>query len=78
MILMKQNISQVFICGLATDFCVSYSAVDSAEHGFQTYVIEDACKGVSNESIAAARKKMADTGVKIITVDQVGLKLACN
>jgi len=70
-ILMKQNISQVFICGLATDFCVLYSAVDSAEHGFQTYVIEDACKGVSNESIASARKKMVDAGVKLITADQV-------
>ena len=71
MTLLEHNINHTFICGLATDFCVLYSAVDSAEHGFQTYFIEDASRGVSDESIAAAKKKMADAGVKIITTDKV-------
>ena len=71
MTLVKHSISQIFLCGLATDFCVLYSAVDSAEHGFQTYLIEDACKGVANDSIAAAKEKMIDVGVKMIKADQV-------
>ena len=69
--LVKHNISQIFCCGLATDYCVLFSAVDSAEHGFQTYLVEDACRGVADDSIAAAKEKMTKAGVKIITSDQV-------
>lgn len=69
--LLEHSITQTFVCGLATDFCVLFSAVDSAEHGFKTYCIEDASRGVADNSISAAKQKMIDAGVTIITVDKV-------
>ena len=41
------GIRRVFVCGLALDFCVAYTAVDSALAGFDTYVIVDLCKPVN-------------------------------
>ena len=69
--LLQHNISKVFICGLATDFCVAYSAIDAASHGLATFLIEDACKGVSEESIEKAKANMKDAGVTIINTNQV-------
>ena len=40
------GINRVFICGLALDFCVAYSAIDSAIAGFETFVIMNATKPV--------------------------------
>jgi nicotinamidase/pyrazinamidase len=57
----------VFVCGLATDFCVAWSALDARKFKFQAYVIEDACRGIDiNGSIAAAWKDMGKAGVKRI------------
>ena len=74
-VLMHHNISKVFVCGLATDFCVAYSAVDAAEHGFETYMIEDASRGVSHDSIAKEKKRMEEAGVRIIDIAQVRSEL---
>lgn len=41
------DIEQVYIAGLATDYCVKFSALDSIKEGFTTYVIEDACRGIN-------------------------------
>lgn len=70
-VLMRHNITRVFVCGLATDFCVSYTAVDAAEHGFETYMIDDASRGVSHDSIAKEKERMVEAGVSIIDVAQV-------
>ena len=54
--LKSQGINEVFVCGLATDFCVSWTALDAADEGFKVYVIEDACRGIDvNGSLEAAR-----------------------
>ena len=51
--------SRVFACGLATDFCVAFSALDAAPAGFETFVIEDACRAIDvNGSLEAAWSKM--------------------
>ena len=70
-VLMHHNITRVFVCGLAIDFCVAYSAVDAAELGFETYMIEDASRGVSHDSITKEKKRMVEAGVSIIDVAQV-------
>ncbi len=44
--LKENNISDVYICGLATDYCVKFTALDAQAEGFKTFVIEDACRGV--------------------------------
>jgi len=62
-----RGIDTVFLVGLATDCCVSWSAVDARKLGFTTYVIEDATRAIDlNGSLAAAWKQMTDAGVKRI------------
>ena len=53
--------------GLATDFCVAWTAMDARKLGFETYVIEDATRAIDlNGSLAAAWKQMTAKGVKRI------------
>jgi nicotinamidase/pyrazinamidase len=65
--LKARGIDTVFLVGLATDFCVAWSAVDARKLGFTTYVVEDATRAIDlNGSLAAAWKQMTDAGVKRI------------
>lgn len=65
--LKARDIRKVFLTGLATDFCVAWSAVDARKAGFETYVIEDACRGIDTQgSLAAAWADMTKAGVKRI------------
>ena len=62
--LKARNIKRVFVAGLATDFCVAWSALDARKAGFETYVVEDACRGIDTEgSLAKAWADMAKAGV---------------
>jgi len=52
------------LAGLATDFCVAYSALDARRLGFETVVVTDACRAIDlNGSLDAAMKAMAEAGV---------------
>jgi len=53
--LQKQKMVEVFACGLATDYCVKYSALDSVSLGLKTYLIGDACRGVDLQVGDSAR-----------------------
>lgn len=65
--LKQRGMKRVFVVGLATDFCVAWTALDARKQGFETYVIEDACRGIDTQgSLAAAWKEMAKAGVKRI------------
>ncbi|MBU6223370.1 MAG: bifunctional nicotinamidase/pyrazinamidase [Burkholderiales bacterium] len=65
--LKQRGIHTVFVVGLATDFCVAWTALDARTAGFTTYVVEDACRGIDlNGSVDAAWKNMATKGVKRI------------
>jgi nicotinamidase/pyrazinamidase len=58
--LKERDISRVFMAGLATDFCVLWSALDARNAGFETYIIEDACRAIDlNGSLAAAWTEVA-------------------
>ena len=62
-----RGIKTVFVVGLATDFCVAWTARDARKLGLNAYVIEDACRGIDNQgSLAAAWKSMEKAGVKRI------------
>ena len=69
--LIERDITTVFACGLATDFCVAYTAFDSCTHGFQTFVIDDACRGVCDESIEGMKTKEKRNGIKIIDSPEI-------
>ena len=63
-LLQARGVGHVFLAGLATDFCVAYSALDARAAGFETLLIEDACRGIDAEgSLAAAHARMAEAGV---------------
>lgn len=65
--LKERGIKRVFVTGLATDFCVAWTAMDARKAGFEVYVIEDATRAIDlNGSLAAAWKQMASKGVKRI------------
>ncbi|MGB5901506.1 MAG: bifunctional nicotinamidase/pyrazinamidase [Xanthobacteraceae bacterium] len=60
-----RGLQRVFIAGLATDFCVAWSALDARKAGFETYVVEDACRGIDTQgSLAKAWSDMDKAGVK--------------
>jgi nicotinamidase/pyrazinamidase len=62
--LRERGFVRVFLAGLATDFCVAYSAVDARRAGFEVVVIEDACRAIdTGGSLGAAWVRMNDAGV---------------
>lgn len=70
--LKQRGIKTVFVTGLATDFCVAWTAMDARKHGFEAYVIEDATRAIDlNGSLAAAWKQMQAKGVKRIQSDDI-------
>ena len=72
--LRDQEVSGLFICGLATDYCVRFSTLDSIGSGFRTMVIEDACRGVDLKpgDSAAAIAEIRKAGAAIVESGSVG------
>jgi len=65
--LRERGIARVFVVGLATDFCVAWTALDARKAGFETYVIEDACRGINADgSLDRALQNMENAGIKRI------------
>lgn len=65
--LRELQITRLFICGIATDFCVKWSALDARAAGFDAVVIEDACRAIDIDgSLAVARAEMLEVGAKLI------------
>jgi nicotinamidase/pyrazinamidase len=63
--LRERGIERLYVCGLATDFCVAWTALDACEAGFATTVIEDACRAIDlNGSLVAAWRDMLAAGVR--------------
>jgi len=57
----------VTLVGLATDFCVAFSALDAARLGFATTVIQEACRAIDLDgSLAQARKDMLAAGIALM------------
>jgi len=65
--LKARGIRRVFACGLATDFCVAHSALDARREGFETFVIEDACRAIdADNSLHLAWTRMTAAEVRRI------------
>jgi nicotinamidase/pyrazinamidase len=63
--LRERGLQQLFLCGLATDFCVAWTALDARAAGFDVSVIEDACRAIDLQgSLASAWKQMQQAGVR--------------
>lgn len=63
--LKAQGVEEVYILGLATEYCVQYSVLDAVKLGYKTFLIEDACFGIeeSTGDIEKAKKTMREAGV---------------
>jgi nicotinamidase/pyrazinamidase len=65
--LKQRGLTRCFVAGLATDFCVAWTALDARKDGFAAFVIEDACRGIDTQgSLAKAWTKMKEAGVRRI------------
>lgn len=66
--LKEQGIIDVYVCGLATDYCVKFTALDAAQLGFRTHLIEDASRGVNVKpgDVGRAIEGMKEAGVTIL------------
>ena len=61
------EIEKINLVGLATDFCVNYSAQDAANLGYKVSVLEKMCRAIDlNGSLAAAKSEMQNCGVEFI------------
>ena len=67
--LKENNVSEVYVLGLATDYCVKFTALDAAKLGFKTYLVADACRGVELNpgDVGNAISEMQDAGVSVIS-----------
>ena len=70
----ERDVDRLYIVGLATDFCVGWTAIDGAAAGFDVTVIEDATRAIDNAgSLAKAWTDMAEAGVeRVMSKDILG------
>lgn len=66
--LIEKNIKEIYIVGLATDYCIKYTAIDACEKGFNTHVVIDACRGIELHpgDILKSFQEMSAAGAKLI------------
>jgi nicotinamidase/pyrazinamidase len=71
--LKQKGVTDVYVCGLATDYCVKFTALDAIDLGFRTHVIEDACRGINLRpaDVQEALKEMKARGVDILSSAQL-------
>lgn len=66
--LRERGLKRLFMCGLATDYCVAYSALDARTQGFEVVVLLQACRAIDlGGSLNAALTQMRQAGVEIVT-----------
>lgn len=75
--LRQRGFRRLFLAGLATDFCVAWSAEDAARLGYEVVVIEDACRGIGlraggRTTMGEARERLAGLGVRFVREGEVG------
>lgn len=67
--LRERRLSRLFLCGLAWDYCVGYSALDGVSLGFEVVVVEDAVRGIAPATMAAMSGRWTTAGVRRIASD---------
>ena len=69
----RRGVTDVYVCGLATDYCVKFTALDARQLGFNTFLVEDASRGVNLKpgDVERAVEEMRAAGVKVVRSDDV-------
>ncbi|KAF4995505.1 hypothetical protein F66182_16398 [Fusarium sp. NRRL 66182] len=69
-VLKQRGVTDVFVVGLAGDYCVKYTAIDAVKAGFRSYVVEDAVRSVDpDEGWKQALREFEEVGVKVVRSD---------
>jgi len=69
--LRERKIKKVYVCGLAADYCVYYTAKDSLKENFETYIIEDATRAIDPNGFVKATEKILSSGGQVIKSEQL-------
>jgi nicotinamidase/pyrazinamidase len=71
--LKEKGASEIYVAGLATDYCVKFTALDARQLGFRTYLIEDACRGVElgEGDVRRAIEEMRAAGVEVVQSNEL-------
>jgi nicotinamidase/pyrazinamidase len=71
--LKEKGVTDVYIMGLATDYCVKFTALDAAELGFNTFLVTDGCRGIDLQpgDIDQSLAEMQAKGVQLVASDEV-------
>lgn len=64
--LRERKVQRVYICGLAADYCVFYTASDALKENFETYVIEDATRAIDQKGFEIAKREILASGGQVI------------
>ena len=66
--LRERGLGRIFLAGLAYDYCVRYSAIDAVQAGFETYVVEDACRAIATgDSVASTNHDFGEANVQRVS-----------
>lgn len=71
--LKEQGVNEVFVCGLATDYCVKFTVLDALKEGFKTTLVSDGCRGVNlnPDDSQKAIEEMKRAGCTIINSNDI-------
>ena len=68
-LLKKHDVTDVFVVGLAADYCVAETVKSAAEEGFKGWVVEEGTRAVSTEGWEGWKKSLAEKGVDVVNAD---------
>ncbi|RLD15532.1 bifunctional nicotinamidase/pyrazinamidase [candidate division KSB1 bacterium] len=66
-----RGIDEVYVVGLAGEFCVNFTILDAVDQGFKTYLIENGTRPLNRNDFEKAKETMKQKGVRIITSDHI-------
>lgn len=71
--LQEQNVEEIYLLGLATDYCVKFTVLDAIDLGFKVHLITDGCRGINLEDgdVAKALTEMKEKGASLIASDEL-------
>ncbi|MDW8086893.1 MAG: nicotinamidase [Candidatus Calescibacterium sp.] len=72
--LRESGIDTVFICGVATEYCVKNTVLDAVKYGFRTYLLQDAIKGIDEKDSKKAIEEMKEAGAILIQLKDISEK----
>jgi nicotinamidase/pyrazinamidase len=75
--LVSRGVTTIYVSGVASDFCVGFTALDALDIDFTTFVVDDLSRGVEDGGIARMRKSILDAGGIFVNADQLARDAKC-